>query len=82
VGGGTSSYDQSRSRSVNAYRKSEKAFRGRNDQWFAEVALDLAAEKMEILRRGRWKGDVHVHVPVHLPRFKVVIRELVTTLSQ
>jgi len=33
---------------------------------------------MKILRWGRRKGDVHVHVPVRLGGFKVVIRELVT----
>ena len=77
-GGDSSSFTTSKLADANAYRKSGKSFRSRNDQWFAEVALDLAAEKMKILRRGRRKGDVHVHIPVRLGGFKAVIRELVT----
>lgn len=80
ISGGASSspLPKGRVEDANAYREPEKSFRSRNDQWLAEIALDLAAEKMKILRRSRRKGDVHVHVPVRLGGFKVVIRELVT----
>jgi hypothetical protein len=74
---------KSRVKDANAHGKTEKSFRGRNDQWFAEIALDLAAEKMKILCRGRRKGDMHVHVCARRGRFKVVVRELmVMTRSQ
>lgn len=37
---------------------------------------------MEILRRGRWERDVHVHIRLCVSGLEAVIRELCTRISE
>ena len=71
-----------RTKNKRTYWKTQKAFRRTHDQRLPEVALDLAAEKMEILRRGCWKGNVHVYIRTRFSSLEAVIRELCERVSQ
>jgi hypothetical protein len=67
-----------------SHRESQEALRCRDDERLAEVADELAAQEVEVLRRCRREYHVHVDVGVRvaLIEFVSVVGELVRRVSR
>ena len=58
------------------YRQAKQSFGTCDDEGFAEVALHLPPQEMEVLGRRRRECDVHVHIRRHIGHLVRVVGEL------